>query len=239
MQTDRAEQNLPKVTPGLVAGLVILSIGTVLLLDRLGFVDADAILRYWPALVVAAGLAKVFHARESAGRLWGGLIAAAGLAILAHRAGYLQVDWNVIWPLALIAIGVSLVVRALQKTRSGEGVGATALAVLNEWSVFGGGHVRNRSKAFRGGEVLAVFGGYEVDLTDSEIAEGSAVIDANAMFGGVEIRVPETWTVQVKGAPIFGGYADKTRRLPRQADLPDQNLIVRGLAIFGGVEVKN
>ena len=129
--------------------------------------------------------------------------------------------------------------RALQKRRSGEGAADTEFSVLNEWAIFGGGHVRNRSQSFRGGEVLAVFGGYEVDLTDSVIAEGLAVIDANAMFGGVEIRVPENWTVQVKGAPIFGGYADKTRRLQRQPGLPDQNLIVRGLAIFGGIEVKN
>ena len=61
----------------------------------------------------------------------------------------------------------------------------------------------------------------------------------NALFGGIEIKVPDNWRVAVRGAGIFGGYDDKTLR--RQSTLsPDSPLLViTGYAVFGGVEVKS
>ena len=69
----------------------------------------------------------------------------------------------------------------------------------------------------------------------------SAILDVNSIFGGCEIRVPETWTIVTEGQGIFGGYTDATR----QTGVEDLNnprkktLLIRGAAIFGGVEVKN
>jgi hypothetical protein len=59
------------------------------------------------------------------------------------------------------------------------------------------------------------------------------------MFGGVEIWVPQNWTVEVVGHGIFGGYDDKT--LPPRINPGDkpQHLVLTGYAMFGGVTVKN
>ena len=57
------------------------------------------------------------------------------------------------------------------------------------------------------------------------------------MFGGIDIRVPETWQVVVRGAGIFGGYEDKTWRAGA-SDEKKPRLIVSGFAVFGGVVVK-
>ncbi len=68
-----------------------------------------------------------------------------------------------------------------------------------------------------------------------------ATLEINAIFGGVEIRVPEAWQVAFRGTPIFGGIADKTR-VGRTTDLSDPRrkvLILTGAVIFGGVEIKN
>src|SRR5487761_2687890 len=64
-------------------------------------------------------------------------------------------------------------------------------------------------------------------------------IEANSIFGGIELRVPEAWTITVKGVGIFGGYEDKTldARIAPTAKQP--HLIVSGLAMFGGVTVRN
>ena len=84
-----------------------------------------------------------------------------------------------------------------------------------------------------------MFGGYKVDFRHAEIHGDRAVLEANAFFGGGEIIVPEHWYVSMHGAGIFGGYTDKTRHFQPDPSKPTKTLIVKGLAMFGGVEVKN
>jgi hypothetical protein len=78
-------------------------------------------------------------------------------------------------------------------------------------------------------------GGCEMDLRHAKI-HGEAVIDVFAMWGGIEIRVPDDWTVVSRVTPMLGGFEDKTRPTP---DASTHRLIVRGMVIMGGVEVKN
>jgi hypothetical protein len=54
--------------------------------------------------------------------------------------------------------------------------------------------------------------------------------------GGIEIRVPEDWTVVSHIVPLMGGVDDKTRP-PQGASA--HYLTLRGFAIMGGVEIKN
>jgi hypothetical protein len=83
-----------------------------------------------------------------------------------------------------------------------------------------------------------MFGGFELDLSQADIAGDQAVIDSTVLFGGGEIRVPRTWTVIVKGIGIFGGYSDETTQ-ETVPGVPSKTLIVKGLAVFGGVGIKN
>jgi hypothetical protein len=64
-----------------------------------------------------------------------------------------------------------------------------------------------------------------------------AVVDATAIFGGIEIRVPDNWNVIVRGVGIFGGYGDESHHPPASEAAPE--LVVQGVAIFGGVAIKN
>jgi hypothetical protein len=66
--------------------------------------------------------------------------------------------------------------------------------------------------------------------------EGAAVIDVFAVWGGIEIRVPEDWTVVSRVTPILAGFSDNTR--PTQAATAKQ-LVIRGFILMAGVEVKN
>ncbi len=87
--------------------------------------------------------------------------------------------------------------------------------------------------------MVAFMGGCEVDLRNARIQNGPAVIDAFAFWGGVEIRVPEEWVVTVEGIALLGAYEDSTRTLAEEGDMLRQELVVKGLAIMGGVEIKN
>ena len=57
-----------------------------------------------------------------------------------------------------------------------------------------------------------------------------------AMWGGIELKVPPDWIVDMRVAAFLGGYEDKTT-LPAAPDAP--RLIVSGLITMGGAEVKN
>jgi len=118
---------------------------------------------------------------------------------------------------------------------------------LNDVNVFWGGRRRIISKNFMGGEIVAIFGGFEIDLTQADFQGNQIVIEVVTIFGGGEIRVPTTWEVIVDSVGIFGGTGDRTSHpLPQNQDAgtagpgaPPKRLIVKGVSIFGGLTLKN
>ncbi len=109
----------------------------------------------------------------------------------------------------------------------------------HEAAVFSGGKRKISVDDFQAAKYDAVFGGFEIDLRGSQIQGDSAMIEVNAVFGGIEVRVPTNWSVVMQGAGVFGGFADSTEQ-PNPAVTPNvKRLFVRGAAVFGGVEIKN
>ena len=92
----------------------------------------------------------------------------------------------------------------------------------------------NNSPAFRRADVFAFMGGCEIDLRKAAI-NGEAIVDLFCLWGGIEIRVPEDWTVVSQIVPLMGGVDDKTRP-PQTASA--HRLTLRGMALMGGVEIK-
>jgi len=116
---------------------------------------------------------------------------------------------------------------------------------LNDVNVFWGGRRRIISKNFMGGEIVAIFGGFEIDLTQADFQGNQIVIEVVTIFGGGEIRVPTTWEVIVDSVGIFGGTGDRTSHpLSQNQDAAGsgtapKRLIVKGVSIFGGLTLKN
>jgi predicted membrane protein len=225
---------------GLFWGAFLVFGGVALLLDHMGIISVDRLWRFWPLLLVCAGIPNVMR-REH--RLWGILLITGGVLFQLNELGIGHFRWNDIWPILLIATGLMLMWGAIeaQKRPSFPPGGGDPRTTLSEAAIFGGVERRVTSQDFQGGHINAVFGGVEIDLTDANMQADEATLDINAIFGGVEIRVPETWQVAFRGTPIFGGIADKTR-VSRTADLSDPRrkvLILTGAVIFGGVEIKN
>jgi hypothetical protein len=236
MEERRARRRHGRGLPGVVFGLLIVTAGTLMLLDNLDIVDSRYWWRLWPVALIVIGLAKFGSAIGSGGRLWGGILIAAGGTLLASNFDYLPVRASaVIWPMIIIAFGVHMLLRAIGRRR--DQAPSDAPSHLSEWAVFGGTKRQCSAQDFEGGECIAVFGGVEIDLRKAAMQKDQVTVDANAMFGGVEMKVPETWTVTVKGVGIFGGYEDKTIQ-PVNVERR-QHLIVTGYAIFGGVTVQH
>lgn len=111
------------------------------------------------------------------------------------------------------------------------------LDYLDSVNVFGGSNQVVYSKNFKGGEITAVFGGSDVNLTQADF-EGQVVIDVTAIFGGAKIIVPAGWHVKSEVTAIFGGLDDK-RSMQPVTDGPKKVLVIKGVALFGGVDIRN
>lgn len=234
-------------------GLVVVLVGVVLLLDQMGVVSQWKVFRFWPLLLIFLGLSQIKRCSGWGGRLVGIFMILLGAVFQLENLGYDQVRIEVVWPVFIILGGLLLIMRARRprttglrdcaesSTKNPPMDGGTPLmeSRINQVSIFSGGEYSIRSKDFQGGEITAIFGGFEIDLTQADILGEVAVIDATAIFGGGEIRVPESWNVSLEGVGIFGGYEDKTRHPAADSSVPKKKLIIKGVAIFGGMEIKN
>lgn len=108
---------------------------------------------------------------------------------------------------------------------------------LDAVSVFGGVKKTILSKNFKGGEIVNVFGGAELDFTQANIT-GHVVIDITQIFGGTKIVVPSHWRVVPDMAAVFASVDDKRIRTSAPADT-DKVLVLKGVSIFAGVDIRS
>jgi len=221
-----------RATPQLVLGLFILAIGVLFTLDRMGIVEARDFLRFWPLAVIAWGIATIMDSSAAPGRIAGGVLCFIGFMFLMGSLGFLRVTLSTFWPVMIVVLGLVMIYHALSSAAKDapKGSSLTGIAIL------GGCNRTIHTNDFRGGTLTAFMGGCEIDLRDAGIQTVEAVIHVLAIWGGIEIKVPETWDVVLEGLPILGGFEDRSRM---RGDMPQGRLIVRGFAIMGGVEVRN
>ena len=80
--------------------------------------------------------------------------------------------------------------------------------MVNAVGVMDGWEGAVTSKSFQGGNVRAVMGGVELDLTDVVIENRPAIIQATIVMGGVLVRVPSDWNVEIEASQTMGGVED-------------------------------
>jgi predicted membrane protein len=226
---------------GMIPGIILVVVGTLFLLDHLGFIQAEHYWIYWPLTLVAIGLARVFRPGE---RVTGMGFIVVGAVLQLHELKLTNLSWNAVWPMLLIFAGLQIIWSRFGRpgfSGTPRTVSSGGTDTLNEYALFGGVERRVNVNNFRGGSITAIFGGVEVDFRSADIEGEEANIFVEAIFGGVEITVPERWIVTFQGQSVFAGYSDETRQpLPDAAGAsPRKMLILHGRAVFGGISVKN
>ena len=131
-----------------------------------------------------------------------------------------------------------MLVRAIESQQTPAG-STLAPGMQREVCVFSGCKRKNDSQEFRGADLFAMFGGIDIDFSSAKMAGDTAEISTTAMFGGIELRVPQEWVVISRATCMFGGLEDRTRLRAPGDTSPVKTLILTGLVMFGGVEVKN
>jgi hypothetical protein len=224
-----------RITGRLVFGALLVTLGLVWTLDNLGLADADRFLRWWPALLVLYGVLRVTGLDGVRRPVSGILFVFAGGWMLARSLGLVSVSFFRLWPVFMIVIGGSLVLRSLRGPAT-SGDKSDAHAYPRPFA-FMGANVRTiESQSLVGLEATAVMGGIEADLRGARARGNEVAVEVFTWWGGIELIVPEDWRVVSEVMPIMGGVEDKTRLAEGGGAT---TLVVRGMVVMGGLEIKN
>lgn len=234
----------------LIVGILIIFLGGTLLADNLGWIESRHILRaLWPLVLVAIGVGMVRNPLHRRSRGWGWVLITVGFWIFAAKLGWVHVSLGqLLLPGILLFVGGVLVFRSLTgppgapdaakpaPTAEGQAPPSDHAEYVRSFAMLSGHELRPVSRPFRGADLSAIMGGIKLDLTSARMEGDSAVIEVFAFWGGVEIYVPPDWTVTSEVTTLLAGFIDKRR--PTSV-VPTKHLIVKGMVVMSGVEIKN
>lgn len=223
-----------------VIGIFMILAGVLALAGKLLHLDIGSAWDYWPMLFCLAGILKLMHSRRSAG-----LIVGLGMLLLGggwtlQNLGLVHDVMPLILSVLLILAGIVFILRASGRRdapTAGHGRFTQTQAhddVVSINATMSGAAVRCDAQDFKGGELRAVLGGIKLDLRQARLS-ANAELHVYAVCGGIEIRIPQEWTLTIKVSPLMGSVEDKT--VP--PSLPTGTLVLSGESIMGGIEIKN
>lgn len=231
-------------------GLFLLAIGGVALLKSFGF-PLPPWLFSWQMLLIVIGLFIGFKKGFRDGGWFVPII--VGSAFLLNDFFLNGELRKHMWPLILIVIGAVFLLRPRnrhlsldQKKNTGSDAETitpldeehyTKDDIINSTNIFSGTKRVILSKNFKGGELVNIFGGAEIDLTQADIVN-TAILDVTAIFGGATLVVPSHWAVKSECVTVFGGIGDK-RKFTSYNEPLGKTLIIKGTLLFGGMEIKS
>ena len=212
-----------------IFGLILVVLGAGYIFQNLGVLDFSNIVgTWWPMAIILIGVTHILTGQ----RISGVIVSTIGGLILARKLGYTLELEKFIWPTILVLIGINI----LWPREYDGSWREVSDDTVDYVAVFSGVSNKNVSGNFKGGSVTSVFGGAEIDLSGATVAPEGAVLDATAVFGGVEVKVPPHWKVVATGLQIFGGW-ENNARVQEDPEAPSIN--IKCTVAFGGIEIKN
>jgi len=194
----------------------------------------------WQTLLMTIGVIVLVMSNF---KNWGGLIMIlVGTIFMIKEYVYLSYDvTRFIWPAVFTVVGLALIFGKRQestmKDRRVLPPGTTVEDYVDSSVIFSGENRVVVSKQFKGGKVVAIFGGADFNLIQADF-EDRIEFDATCIFGGIELIVPANWDVRLDMHTIMGGVTDK-RPVELLANNSDKIFVIKGTCIFGGIEIKN
>jgi len=241
--------------PQALAAIILIAVGVLLFLDNLNIFPFANFRAYWPMAIAVYGAVLLSRARNASCTVWYWTMIAVGILLTLGNLGILNITFGSLWPIFLIAAGANMLVRRSCPpsgpqsrnfnfaSQSGNPSSASQFDdnTLHESVVFSSVKRRITTATFEGAELNSVFGEIKIDLRGANIAtpDRRATIEANAAFGAIKLRIPETWRVVVHGTAVFGAYEDKTVPPRPIAGIDPPTLVIKGGASFGAVEIEN
>jgi predicted membrane protein len=253
-ETNKWESN--QGTKKVFGGLLLIVIGCLFLAREMGLSIPWWLFSWQMLLIVIGFYLGVKHQFQKVS--WLILVLIGSASLVGKFLPFYNLS-NYIWPIVLIIIGLYTIAKPKSKfsnykkkwerrnyspynieenkitdnfigTRNGD--------YLELNSVFGNIKKNIISKDFKGGEVNCVFGGAEINLSQADIT-GVVELELNAVLGGIRIIVPPHWEIKSELTAVMGGAEDKRQNMNVINNEPNKFLILRGTALFGGIDIRS
>lgn len=240
----------------LTAGTLIIAFGVLFLLKELGMH-----IPHWVfstgTILMAIGL--VILAKHKFKTVAGYLFIIIGKFLLLSELYPDVVKMNVIWPLIVIIIGLSILLSPKRRFSrdhhrfnhwrqhhapqdcappTPDLLNVSQDDFIDAVSIFGGVQKNVVSKQFRGADIVTIFGGNEINLSQADFSE-QIVMDVTNIFGGTTLTVPNNWEIKSEVITIFGGIEDKRPVRPQENEASPKVVLLKGTCMFGGIEINS
>lgn len=235
----------------IMAGIVVVVAGSVWLAKRMGAEIPDWMFSWQMLLIVFGIFLGAKHAFKTFG--WVIIVAIGTIFLVGDIYPGMALE-PYLWPILIITAGVLMIFKPKRRyprrrwrrweqkweQKWQQDYQQSAFETdekMDLVSVFGSIKKNIISKDFKGGEVTCVFGGAELNLSQSDI-NGTVSLEVNQVFGGSTIVIPANWQLRSEMVTVLGSIEDK-RAQNKDAAITDKILVIRGTSIFGGIEIRN
>ena len=163
-----------------------------------------------------------------------------GVALLLNAQGIISFDiiWKLAAPLILVIIGLSIILEGNKDSKTNvviKKINSNDNEKTSVCSAFSSQNIKLNKEKINNLELNAIFGGIEYDLRNGVIKE-DIVINATAIFGGIDIIVPDDVNVKIKSTSIFGGASNKKQLMDDKEK--KHTIYINASCVFGGVDIK-
>lgn len=220
-------------------GIVLVLLGIIWGLNATGVTNIDIFFDGWWTLFIIVPSAISLVNPKNNGKVSSVICLVIGIFLLLGSLDVFDFDilWEILLPVIVVIIGLSLIFGNKAKTTLKEKIDNTDFSNVEViTATFGEQNINKSGEKFEKANLDAVFGSIKLDLRDADL-KNETFIKASAIFAGITILVPKDVEVKIKSTPIFGGVTsecldEKTNKNTKKT------IYVDGFALFGGIEIK-
>lgn len=218
-------------------GIVLVGVGVVLSLHVLDILPFDIFFKgWWTLIIIIPSFISLFSQRDKTMGIVG---LAAGVLLLLGSRGIIDFRMlaKLIGPILIVVVGLCLIFKDVFNKDAKEAIKRIKTRNFPKkkcTAVFSGHNSAFPGETFYGADAYALLGNLEIDLRGSVITE-DIVINVGAVFGGIDILLPQNVNAELCTTPFFGGVGNKTGR-PFTPGIP--TVFINGICAFGKVDVK-
>ncbi len=224
-------KNISKI----IWGAILIIVGILFALNALNITSINIFFSgWWTLFIIIPCAIGVFTDKRKMGNIIG-VIVGVLLMLACRDVIKFSTLLKLCLPATIVILGIKLLLRGL--------FGNTANEILKGLKENGGNpkvgcaafstsDLNYDGEVFEGAELTAAFGSINCDLRKA-IIEKDCAIQVFAVFGGIDIFVPENVNVKVESNSIFGMISKKT-----SSNKNGVTLYISGTCMFGGVEIR-
>lgn len=225
----------------IIWGVAIIALGIIFGGNALGLFKLDIFFDgWWTLFIIIPSAISLFTDREKFGSL--GFLAAGIILLLAAQDVFsYEVAWKTILAVVLVLAGLAIIAKSIFHNKNDKEVAKKVKDLENnktmdsQMAVFSGNERTYNGETFSGSNLVAVFGGVSLDLRKAKFTKDT-VIKAFALFGGIDIIVPDDIIVKLKSGFIFGGFSDDRKKVSEKGKY---TIYIDAAGGFGGVTISD